>query len=240
MVSVLVSAAYVKILKSEGISKRENLKSAYCYGHLNIYTVRDEKRRNAKTLRPYEFLHSTGLGIWILPERIYEFILEALMAKRFTKATLHWLFKISIVFKGLDGLTELVGGFLFVFFSPDAISDFVEHITRSVLQYDPDNWIASSLRHAFDHLSTGNKILVAIYLLGHGAIKLLIVVGLLREKRWVFPMTCVLLLAFVGFLIYRMCVHFSIGLMIFTVLDAFIVALVWNEYRSFKKNPPAP
>ncbi len=160
------------------------------------------------------------------------------MAKRSGKMILHWLFQIGIVFKGLDGLAELIGGFLFVFFSQDDISDFVDHITRSVLQYDPDNWIASSLRHAFDHLSTGNKILVAIYLLGHGAVKLLMVVGLLREKRWVFPVACVLLLAFIGFLIYRMFGHFSIGLMIFTVLDAIIVALVWNEYRSLKKNPP--
>lgn len=164
------------------------------------------------------------------------------MAKRLSKTVLHWVFQIGIVFKGLDGLTELVGGFLFVFFSRDAISDFVARITNGVLQYDPDNWIASSLRHAFDHLSTGSKILVAIYLLGHGAIKLLIVVGLLREKRWVFPTAIVVLLGFIGFQIYRLCGHFSYGLMIFTVLDAIIVALVWNEYRSLKKNycPAAP
>jgi uncharacterized membrane protein len=158
-----------------------------------------------------------------------------MVAKQFRKTFLHWLFRIGIVFKGLDGLAELVGGFLFVFFSRDAMSDFVERNTRPVLQWDPDNLIAHSLRHSFDQMSTSGKIFVAIYLLGHGAIKLMLMVGLLREKRWVFPVAIVLLLGFIGFQVYRLCGHFSAGLLVFTVLDAVIVALVWNEYRSLKK-----
>jgi uncharacterized membrane protein len=158
-------------------------------------------------------------------------------ANRFRKVILHWMFRIGIAFKGLDGLAELVGGFLFVFFNRDAMSDFVDHHTRALLQWDPDNLIAHSLRHSFDQMSTGGKIFVAIYLLGHGAIKLLIVVGLLREKRRVFPVAIVVLLGFIGFQVYRLCGHFSIGLVTFTVLDALIVALVWNEYRSLEKNP---
>jgi uncharacterized membrane protein len=156
--------------------------------------------------------------------------------KQFRKTLLHWLFRIGITFKGLDGLMELVGGFLFVFFSPDAMSDFVDRNTRAVLQWDPDNLIAHSLRHSFDQMSTGGKIFVAIYLLGHGAIKLLMVVGLLREKRWVFPVAIVVLLGFIGFQIYHLCGHFSIGLVVFTVLDAVIAALVWNEYRFLEKH----
>ena len=157
--------------------------------------------------------------------------------KQFRKTFVHWLFRIGIVFKGLDGLTELVGGFLFVFFSPDAMSDFVDRHTRPILQWDPDNLFAHSLRHSFDQMSTGGKIFVAIYLLGHGAIKLLMVVGLLREIRWVFPVAIVVLLGFIGFQIYHLCGHFSIGLVVFTVLDAVIAALVWNEYRSLGHNP---
>jgi uncharacterized membrane protein len=40
------------------------------------------------------------------------------------------------------------------------------------------------------------------------------------------------LLAFIGCQIFRLCGHFSIGLALFTALDAIIVALVWHEYRS--------
>src|SRR5665213_3607634 len=132
--------------------------------------------------------------------------------KQFRKTLLHWLFRIGIVFKGLDGLTELVGGFLFVFFSSDAMSDFVDRNTRGVLQWDPDN------------------------LLGHGAIKVLMVAGLWRDKRWVFPVALVVLLRFIGFQIYHLCGHYSIGLVVFTLLDAVIAALVWIDYRSLGKN----
>jgi uncharacterized membrane protein len=54
--------------------------------------------------------------------------------KQFRKTLLHRLFRIGIAFKGLDGLTELVGGFLFVFFSPDTMSDFVDRNTRGIMQ----------------------------------------------------------------------------------------------------------
>ena len=158
--------------------------------------------------------------------------------KQFRKTLLHWSFRIGIAFKGLDGLTELVDGFLFVFFSPDAMSDFVDRNTRGILQWDPDNLLAHSLRHSFDQMSSGGKIFVAIYLLGHGAIKVLMVAGLLRDKRWVFPVALVVLLGFIGFQIYHLCGHYSIGLVVFTLLDAVIAALVWIEYRSLGKNTP--
>ncbi|HEX5397622.1 MAG TPA: DUF2127 domain-containing protein [Verrucomicrobiae bacterium] len=157
-------------------------------------------------------------------------------AKQNHKTLLRWLFRIGIAFKGLDGLTELIGGFLFVFFSRNAMSDFVDRHTHFLLQWDPDNLLAHSLRHSFDQMSSGGKVFVAIYLLGHGAIKLLLVVGLLCEKRWVFPVAMVMLLGFIGFQIYHLCGHFSIGLVVFTVLDAVIVALVWNEYRSLERD----
>src|SRR5665213_115586 len=160
----------------------------------------------------------------------------AMATKQFRKTLFHWLFRIGIVFKGLDGLTELVGGFLFVFFSSDAMSDFVDRNTRGVLQWDPDNLLAHSLRHSFDQMSSGGKIFVAIYLLGHGAIKVLMVAGLLRDKRWVFPVALVVLLGFIGFQIYHLCGHYSIGLVVFTLLDPVIAALVWIDYRSLGKN----
>lgn len=157
--------------------------------------------------------------------------------KHFGKNPLHWLFTLGIVFKGLDGLIELAGGFFFLFFTTSAMTGFVFHITRSELLEDPDDLIANSLRHAFDQLSAGSKIFVAAYLLGHGVIKLVLVMGLLLGKRWVFPVACVVLLGFIGYQVYRLCGHFSIGLTLFTGLDAIIIALVWHEYRSLEKHP---
>jgi uncharacterized membrane protein len=148
--------------------------------------------------------------------------------------TLHRLFQIGIVLKGLDGLSETVGGMLFLFISGQALRRFTFLLTRPELLEDPDDLIANSLRHAFAHLSNGRKLFVGAYLLGHGIIKLLLVIGLLRDKLWVFPVAIVTLLGFIGYQVFRITSHFSLGLAALTVLDALIVALVWHEWRSQK------
>jgi uncharacterized membrane protein len=96
--------------------------------------------------------------------------------------------------------------------------------------------IANGLRHAFGHLSSGNKFFVAV--LGHGLVKLTVFAGLLAEKRRVFPVACGLLGAFIVYQIIRLTGHFTIGLTVFTALDMVIVALIWNEYRNLKKQNP--
>jgi uncharacterized membrane protein len=81
-------------------------------------------------------------------------------------------------------------------------------------------------------LSADTRFFVAAYLLGHGLIKILLVAGLWRGKRWVYPVACLVLTAFIGYQVYRLSHHFSTGLCVFTLLDAIIVALIWHEYQS--------
>jgi uncharacterized membrane protein len=161
--------------------------------------------------------------------------------KYFRDALLHWAFRLGILLKGLDGVVEIIGGSLFLCFSRGQLADFIGRVTRGELLEDPDDLIANSLRHAFDHLSTSSKVFVAVYLLGHGVVKLLLVVGLWRRKQWVYPFACVMLIGFIGYQTWRMFRHFSAGLCIFTFLDGIILALIWNEYRiNFRtKNPGA-
>jgi uncharacterized membrane protein len=145
---------------------------------------------------------------------------------------LHRLFQVGILFKGLDGLAETLGGVVFLCFSKGALTHFIFLLTRPELLEDPDDWIANSLRHAFGHLSVGSKLFVGAYLVGHGVIKLFLVGGLWRDKLWVFPIALLVLVAFIGFQVFRMATHFSLGLVLLTILDAIIVGLVWHEYRS--------
>jgi uncharacterized membrane protein len=41
-----------------------------------------------------------------------------------------------------------------------------------------------------------------------------------------------LLLAFIGYQLYRLTVHMSIGLIALTIFDALLVWLTWREYRA--------
>lgn len=145
---------------------------------------------------------------------------------------LHHLFQIGVLLKGVDGLFETIGGFVFVCVTSHEIRHVVFWLTQDTLLEDPDDWIAHSLRHAFVHFSDGRKILVGAYLLGHGIIKLLLVVGLWRVKLWVFPVALAVLGGFVGYQVYHLTSHPSVGLSVLTLIDVIIAALVWHEFRS--------
>src|SRR5215471_2353628 len=142
-------------------------------------------------------------------------------------------FKIGLVLKGLDGILEVAGGILLLFLSPHAIEQIVRTLTAHELTQDPHDVIARYLVHSTSHLSSGITIFGAVYLLSHGIAKIVLVAFVLRDKLWAYPWLIVLLLAFIGYQLYRItAVHFSVGLTGLTVFDAVLVWLTWREYTS--------
>jgi uncharacterized membrane protein len=150
-------------------------------------------------------------------------------------AALDKTFKISLVLKGLDGILEVAGGILLLFLSPQAIDHLARVLTAHELSEDPHDLIARYLLHTTAHLNKGITIFGAVYLLSHGIAKIVLVALVLRDKLWAYPWLIALLLAFIGYQLYRItAVHFSAGLTALTIFDAFLVWLTWREYRSKK------
>lgn len=143
----------------------------------------------------------------------------------------HRFFLISILVKGIDGLLETVGGVLFLLVSRTALNKLILTLTQHELMEDPDDWIATALRHGFSRLSAGEKLFGGVYLLTHGLIKLFLVIGLWRDKLWAFPLSLAFLGAFIGYQAYRLSLHFSVTLLLLSLLDLGVVLLVWREYR---------
>jgi uncharacterized membrane protein len=142
-------------------------------------------------------------------------------------------FKVGLVLKGLDGILEVVGGILLLLVSPQAINQLVRVLTAHELSEDPHDLIANYLLHTTAHLGRGTTVFGAIYLLSHGIAKIVLVALVLRDKLWAYPWLIGLLLAFIGYQLYRItAVHFSIGLTLLTIFDAFLVWLTWREYRA--------
>jgi uncharacterized membrane protein len=137
------------------------------------------------------------------------------------------------VLKGLDGILEVAGGILLLFLSPQAIEHVVRALTAHELSEDPHDLVARYLLHTTAHLSHGTTLFGAIYLLSHGIAKIVLVALVLRDKLWAYPWLIGLLLAFIAYQLYRItAVHFSIGLTLLTIFDAFLVWLTWREYRA--------
>jgi uncharacterized membrane protein len=61
-------------------------------------------------------------------------------------------------------------------------------------------------------------------------VKLGVVAGVLRGRRWAYPLAISVLGAFMAYQVYRLSYHFSLGLLLLTIFDAAIVGLTWREY----------
>ena len=140
-------------------------------------------------------------------------------------------FEVGIILKGLDGLLETIGGILLLLITPAQINTIVGKITRHELSEDPNDWIAGHLLR-YAHGLTGSAVtFAAIYLLAHGVVKVVLVVALLRNKMWAYPWLIAVLLAFIGYQLYRIALRPTTGLILLTLFDAAITALTWREWR---------
>jgi uncharacterized membrane protein len=145
---------------------------------------------------------------------------------------LHRTFEVGLILKGLDGILEVIGGILLLIVTPHAIAHFVHDLTMHELSEDPHDFIARSLVHATGHLSGSATTFGAIYLLSHGAAKVILVGLVIKRKLWAYPWLIVLLLAFIVYQIYRIAaVRFSWGLTALTIFDAALVWLTGREYQ---------
>ena len=141
-------------------------------------------------------------------------------------------FKIGLLLKAADGVLEIVGGLLLLFVSPAQIEHIVRMLTAHELAQDPHDFIARHLLHTASHLTTATTLFGAVYLLSHGVSKLVLVVLVLQGRLWAYPWLMALLLAFIGYQLYRITVHPSLGLTALTIFDALLVWLTWREYRA--------
>ena len=141
------------------------------------------------------------------------------------------VFEIGIIGKGLNGAVELFGGLLLLFVTPDWIRRLAVSLTRVELSEDPHDFIATHLLHTTSGL-TGNAILFgSVYLLTHGAVKVVLVIALLLNKLWAYPWMIAVLFVFIGYQLYRISLDATAGLIALTIFDVGIVLLTWREFR---------
>jgi uncharacterized membrane protein len=148
--------------------------------------------------------------------------------------TLYRLFRLGIWGKGVDGLLEILGGILLLLVTPAALNQWVIGLTQHELVEDPHDLIATFARRSTAQLSANTQLFASLYLLVHGLVKVGLMVGLLRGKRWAFPAALGFLGLFILYQCYQLSYHYSLGLLVLTIFDATIVALTWHEYRLYR------
>jgi uncharacterized membrane protein len=141
------------------------------------------------------------------------------------------IFAISLILKGLDGVLEVIGGVLLLLVSPKQLTSLVMLLTQHELSQDPQDFLATHLLAYVNMLSASVIMFAAAYLLVHGIVKIVLVVAVLKGQLWAYPWLIGFLVLFILYQIYRLTLHFSVGLLALTLFDCFIVYLTVLEYR---------
>ena len=84
---------------------------------------------------------------------------------------------------------------------------------------------------AADSLAVHHATAAAVFLLSHGVVKLFLVVMLLRNKEWAYPVFIVVLAGLITYQIYQLSVSMAYWLLFLTIFDVIVLLLTWHEYR---------
>ncbi len=149
---------------------------------------------------------------------------------------IHLIFEVSLFLKAVFALFEIFGGILTYFVTQKFVLDIVFALTHGELTEDPRDLIANYLLHTAQHFSVGAQEFAAIYLLSHGAVKFWLIVGLLRERLWYYPIAMVIFALFIAYQLYRFSFTHSPFLLLITALDILVIALTWHEYGYLRRH----
>jgi uncharacterized membrane protein len=145
------------------------------------------------------------------------------------------VFEGGIIIKGLTGVAEFAGGVLLFFVSPASIHSFVVFITQDELLEDPHDRIANLLLSSSQYLTSGNRTFLIVYLWVHAGIKFIAVIGILKNQRWAYPFSLITLGVLMLYQLYSIIfIAPSAGLILLTIFDIFILALIWREYGKIR------
>ncbi len=147
------------------------------------------------------------------------------------------IYKIGIGIKGIDGLIELLVGVVLIF-SPHTPHHFLQHAAEAAARHHGSffHWITHAVIKLDTDLNGQAVTLLILFLITHGAIKLVLVYCLLKRFYHAYPYAIV---ALIVLLILQIIPIFhdpaSIGLWLFAAVDAVIIYLVWAEYLDLRE-----
>ena len=151
---------------------------------------------------------------------------------------IHQIFVVSVALKGAHALLEIVGGIALYLISTETIVRAINDWSYDELIGNRHDWIASHLLDFSRHFSVAEHDFYAFYLLSHGLIKSVIVLGLLREKLWAYPASFAVFSAFIAYQLYRYSYTHDVGLIALSIFDLFVIYLAAHEYRLLRKHLP--
>ena len=149
--------------------------------------------------------------------------------------SLRLYFDISVLIKGFISLVEVIAGGLVFFIPVSALTDLVIRFAEGGFAELSGDMVSDYIVHTAQQLSVASTTFIALYLLSRGLIKLALVVALLKNKLWAYPVSLGVLLLFVLYQVYQFGLDHSILLALLTVFDLVVMYFIWKEYQVLKR-----
>lgn len=143
------------------------------------------------------------------------------------------IYDVGIIIKGLDGLAELVAG-VALLISPRLVHVVLAGIAGNTMNGHHSHTVrlvGEYVGRLDAQLAASGLAFLIIFLISHGIVKIVLVGCLLKKIVKVYPYALAVLGAFLMYQVYVFIREPSIGMALFSILDAVIIGLVWREYK---------
>ena len=144
------------------------------------------------------------------------------------------LFQVAVIMKGINGVLEIIAGFVLMLVGTHRINHMLELGTQALLVDSPQGWLLKVFAENGIARQIPPVSFAVIYLLANGLAKVVIVHALMQRRRRVFPYAVAFLGLFVLFGVVRLYTHRSPVLAVALVLDLLVMASIWREYRALE------
>ncbi len=144
---------------------------------------------------------------------------------------IHKIFLASLALKTINGIFEIFGGLMFLFFQSHYVARFLLLLVQGEFGEDPEDPFLSQMLYTANHLSVSTRIFLAFYLLAHGIINITLAMALKRKIHIAYPIAIGFFFAFMMYELFRFSIHPSFWLGGLLCLDAIVIYSIIKEYR---------
>lgn len=144
---------------------------------------------------------------------------------------IYQFFRISVILKGLISLAEVVVGTLLLIIPYTFFVRVVEIILQGPLRDPSYSSISEPLVVIASEFTAGTALFLAIYLLSRGLVKVFIIWGLLKNKLWAYPVSLVVLTAFLLYQFYQIYIGHGMLVVAISIFDIVVMYFIYREWR---------
>jgi uncharacterized membrane protein len=160
----------------------------------------------------------------------------SILMKPVPEKTYRTFFRWGIVVKLVMSAGEILLGFAFALLSYETLKGIVLPLFGDEFSESPRDLIWAYVAQEFQKFQATPQSIWALIFISHGIVNLFLLIGLWRNKLWVYPVAAIVFAFFMVYQFYQLTFTPSLILWIVTIIDIAVIGLVIHEYRYRKSH----